>query len=45
MGSLASALTTLNIEYSDRLTYMPGMAPESDNQADSENGGMQVSTT
>ncbi|RDX58297.1 putative Histone-lysine N-methyltransferase ATXR5, partial [Mucuna pruriens] len=44
MGSLASALTALNMEFSDHLTYMPGMAPSSANQATLENGGMQVLT-
>jgi len=44
MGSLAFALTALNIKFSDHLTYMPGMAPRSANQAALENGDMQVST-
>lgn len=44
MGSLASALLALNMKFSDHLTYMPGMAPRSANQAYLENGGMQVST-
>ncbi|KHN31131.1 Histone-lysine N-methyltransferase ATXR5-like protein, partial [Glycine soja] len=42
MGSLASALTALNLEFSDHLTYLPGMAPRSANQASLENGGMQT---
>ncbi|TKY73854.1 Histone-lysine N-methyltransferase ATXR5 [Spatholobus suberectus] len=42
MGSLASALTALNMEFSDHLTYLPGMAPRSANQATLENGGMQI---
>lgn len=42
MGSLASALTALRMEFSDQLTYMQGMAPRSANQAEFENGGMQV---
>lgn len=42
MGSLASALTALHMEFTDELTYMPGMAPRSANQAKFENGGMQV---
>ncbi|XP_024017767.1 probable Histone-lysine N-methyltransferase ATXR5 isoform X2 [Morus notabilis] len=42
MGSLASALTTLKMEFSDDLTYVPGMAPKSANQSDFEDGGMQV---
>ena len=44
MGSLASALTALHMEFSDQLTYMPGMASRSANQAEFENGGMQVWT-
>lgn len=42
MGSLASALTTLKMEFSDDLTYSPGMAPKSANRSDFEDGGMQV---
>ena len=42
MGSLASALTTLHMKFSDDLTYMPGMAPKSANQSKYEDGGMQV---
>ncbi|KAL2638896.1 hypothetical protein AAZX31_06G144800 [Glycine max] len=42
MGSLASALTALNMEFSDHLTYLPGMAPRCANQALLENGGMQT---
>ncbi|GFY87545.1 similar to TRITHORAX-RELATED PROTEIN 5 [Actinidia rufa] len=42
MGSLASALTALRMEFSDQLTYMLGMATRSANQAEFENGGMQV---
>ncbi|KAF8411670.1 hypothetical protein HHK36_004228 [Tetracentron sinense] len=42
MGSLATALTALKMEFSDDLTYMPGMAPRSANQARFEKGGMQV---
>ncbi|KAI3776798.1 hypothetical protein L1987_46588 [Smallanthus sonchifolius] len=42
MGSLASALTSLNLEFSDELTYPPGMAPESANKATLENSRMQV---
>ncbi|KAE9587335.1 putative histone-lysine N-methyltransferase transcription regulator PHD family [Lupinus albus] len=41
MGSLASALTALNIEYSDHITYLPSMAPRSANEASLESGGMQ----
>ncbi|KAH9617442.1 hypothetical protein KSS87_020614 [Heliosperma pusillum] len=42
MRSLATALTALNMEFSNELTYMPGMAPRSANQAIYEDGGMQV---
>lgn len=42
MGTLASALTALELEFSNDLIYMPGMAPRSANQAIFENGGMQV---
>ena len=42
MGSLASALTALHMEFSDDLTYMPGMAPRSANRSKFEDGGMQV---
>lgn len=42
MTSLASALTALDMEFSDELTYMPGMAPKSANNAKFESGGMQV---
>lgn len=42
MGSLATALTALRMEFSDELTYLPSMAPRSANQANFENGGMQV---
>jgi len=42
MGTLATALTALNMEFSNDLTYMPGMAPKSANQAKLEKGGMQV---
>ncbi|KAE9608704.1 putative histone-lysine N-methyltransferase chromatin remodeling SET family [Lupinus albus] len=44
MASLASALTALNIEFSDNLTYLPGMAPRSANEASLESGGMQALT-
>ncbi|KAI4317120.1 hypothetical protein L6164_025024 [Bauhinia variegata] len=40
--SLASALTTLHMEFRDDLTYSPTMAPRAANQAEFENGGMQV---
>ncbi|KAJ6366336.1 hypothetical protein OIU77_002839 [Salix suchowensis] len=42
MGTLASALTALQMEFSDDLTYLPGMAPQLANQAKFEQGGMQV---
>ena len=42
MRSLARALIALGIEFSNELTYMPSMAPRSANQAEFENGGMQV---
>ncbi|KAI5676400.1 hypothetical protein M9H77_07350 [Catharanthus roseus] len=42
MRTLASALIALNMEFSNELTYMPGMAHRSSNQAMFENGKMQV---
>lgn len=44
MGTLASALKTLHMEFSDDLTYLPGMgmAARPANQAMFEDGGMQV---
>lgn len=42
MASLATALTATNTEFSNDLTYMPGMAPRSANRAAFEQGGMQV---
>ncbi|KAL6616775.1 hypothetical protein ACP70R_039045 [Stipagrostis hirtigluma subsp. patula] len=42
MASLATALTSSKTEFSNELTYMPGMAPRSSNQARLEEGGMQV---
>ncbi|CAH8357433.1 unnamed protein product [Eruca vesicaria subsp. sativa] len=42
LRSLASALTNLNIKYTNDLTYVPGMAPRSANQAMFEIGGVQV---
>ncbi|XP_028790840.1 histone-lysine N-methyltransferase ATXR6-like [Neltuma alba] len=42
MASLATALTATNAEFSNELTYMPGMAPRSANRPSLENGGMQV---
>ncbi|KAL3684586.1 hypothetical protein R1sor_002608 [Riccia sorocarpa] len=41
MRSLATALTTSNILYSDELTYPPGCAPRESNDASLEIGGMQ----
>ncbi|XP_041009843.1 histone-lysine N-methyltransferase ATXR6 [Juglans microcarpa x Juglans regia] len=42
MASLATALTATGTEFSNELTYMPGMAPRSANCAALEQGGMQV---
>nr|GFB25336.1 probable histone-lysine N-methyltransferase ATXR5 [Tanacetum cinerariifolium] len=42
MQSLASSLTSLKLEFSNDLTYPPGMASKSANQAFLENGGIQV---
>ncbi|GBG71922.1 hypothetical protein CBR_g10858 [Chara braunii] len=42
MASLATALTASGVEFSDRLTYVPGLAPRSCNRAQLEIGGMQV---
>ncbi|KAL6523079.1 putative Histone-lysine N-methyltransferase atxr5 [Orobanche hederae] len=42
MGSLATALTAHCMDSSNELTYMPGMATRSANQAIYENAGMQV---
>ncbi|KAL9245671.1 hypothetical protein vseg_019295 [Gypsophila vaccaria] len=42
MRTLAAALTALKIEFSNELTYQPGMAPRSANRAKYEDGGMQV---
>ncbi|KAI4307072.1 hypothetical protein L6164_030302 [Bauhinia variegata] len=42
MQSLASALISNNTEFSDKITYMPGMAPRSANRPALEQGGMQV---
>ena len=40
MGSLATTLTSVGVEFSDELTYRPGMAPGSANKAMMENDGM-----
>ncbi|XP_020596037.1 probable Histone-lysine N-methyltransferase ATXR5 [Phalaenopsis equestris] len=42
MGSLATALTSLKMEFSNDLSYFPGMAASSANTAILEKGGMQV---
>lgn len=42
LRSLALALTSNNMEFSNELSYRPGMAPRSANQAALEIGGMQV---
>ncbi|KAM6555519.1 hypothetical protein CsatB_002538 [Cannabis sativa] len=42
MASLATALTATGTEFSNELTYRPGMAPRSANQPALERGGMQI---
>lgn len=42
MRSLALALTANMMEFSNELSYRPGMAPRSANRATFEIGGMQV---
>ncbi|KAK4480523.1 hypothetical protein RD792_013599 [Penstemon davidsonii] len=42
MASLATALTATGAEFSNELTYVPGMAPRSANRAVLERDGMQV---
>lgn len=42
MASLATALTATGAEFSNELTYLPGMAPRSANCSFFEHGGMQV---
>lgn len=42
MASLATALTATKTEFSNELTYMPGMAPRDANSPVLERGGMQV---
>ncbi|GAB2223507.1 hypothetical protein Droror1_Dr00017648 [Drosera rotundifolia] len=42
MASLATALTAAGAEFSNELSYMPGMAPRSANDPSLEKGGMQV---
>lgn len=45
MASLATALMATGTEFSNELTYVPGMAPRSANRAALEQGGMQVGWT
>ncbi|PON72020.1 Methyltransferase [Parasponia andersonii] len=42
MASLATALTATGTEFSNDLTYIPGMAPRSANWSARERGGMQI---
>ncbi|EYU30406.1 hypothetical protein MIMGU_mgv1a021218mg, partial [Erythranthe guttata] len=42
MRSLAIAMTSQNLEYSNELTYNPSIAPRSANRSSFENGGMQT---
>lgn len=42
MASLATALMATGTEFSNELTYVPGMAPRSVNCPAFEKGGMQV---
>lgn len=42
MASLATALTATGTKFSNKLTYVPGMAPRSANCPALEQGGMQV---
>ncbi|XP_042431540.1 probable Histone-lysine N-methyltransferase ATXR5 isoform X2 [Zingiber officinale] len=42
MSSLAAALTAMNMEFSNELTYLPTMVDRSSNQANLEKGGMQA---
>ena len=42
MGSLATTLTFVGVEFSDDMAYRPSMAPRSDNKAMMEKDGMQV---
>ncbi|XP_052157552.1 probable Histone-lysine N-methyltransferase ATXR5 [Oryza glaberrima] len=42
MASLATAMTSSKMKFSNELTYMPGMAGRSCNQATLEEGGMQI---
>lgn len=45
MQSLAAALTATGADYSNELTYIPGMAPRSANCSALEREGMQVHLT
>ena len=42
MGSLATTLTSVGLEFSDEFTYRPGMAPGSANKDMMEKDGMQI---
>ncbi|KAL5228371.1 hypothetical protein ABZP36_016636 [Zizania latifolia] len=42
MASLATAMTSSKMKFSNQLTYMPGMARRSYNRAEQEKGGMQI---
>ncbi|CAM6089130.1 unnamed protein product [Calypogeia fissa] len=42
MASLATALTSAGVTFSDELTYLSGLAPRASNCASLEKGGMQV---
>ena len=42
MGSLATTLTSIGVEFSDELTYRPGMDLGSANKVMMEKDGMQV---
>lgn len=42
MASLATALNATGAEFSNKLTYIPGMAPRSANCSSRERDGMQV---
>uniref|UniRef100_A0A0E0JU18 [histone H3]-lysine(27) N-methyltransferase n=2 Tax=Oryza punctata TaxID=4537 RepID=A0A0E0JU18_ORYPU len=42
MASLATAMTSSKMKFSNELTYIPGMAGRSSNQARLEEGGMQI---
>lgn len=42
MASLATALTSIGVDFSDDLTYIPGLASRSANRVEFERGGMQV---